>query len=178
MSTLKPISKESVPHSLDKAERYRLSNEPFFAESICRDVLAVAPEDQRALIIFILALTDPFAQSLHSVDVGAQRAAKASLRLESEYDRLYYSGIVAERRATAILHQEGHGGTGSAWHHIEDAMRFFEKADALQTDPAHDDAVLRYCDIRQARRLLPFGADRHAARPPLAHAQITRRFAS
>src|SRR5262245_48792392 len=102
MSQLKPIANESIPHSLDKAERYRLLNEPFFAESICLDVLAAEPEHQRALVIYILALTDQFGQSF---ETAPQRARGVIAQLQSEYDRLYYSGIISERQALARLHR-------------------------------------------------------------------------
>src|SRR5690348_11285366 len=60
MSTqqLKSIAKESIPRALEKAERYRLLNEPFLAESICLDILAVDPENGKALVCYVLALTD------------------------------------------------------------------------------------------------------------------------
>ena len=44
--TLKPISPEAIPEALQKAERYRLLNEPAQAESLCQDVLAVEPNNQ------------------------------------------------------------------------------------------------------------------------------------
>ena len=40
MPEFKSISRDAVPLSLEKAERYRLLNEPAQAESVCRDVLA------------------------------------------------------------------------------------------------------------------------------------------
>src|SRR6267154_1413558 len=58
MFELKPISAGSVAGALAKAERYRLLNEPSQAESICRDILAVEPENHEALASLILALTD------------------------------------------------------------------------------------------------------------------------
>lgn len=45
---LKPLSKKAIPRAIEKADRYRLLNEPSDAESICLDVLAVDPENQRA----------------------------------------------------------------------------------------------------------------------------------
>ncbi len=45
---LKPISKAGVAEANSKAERYYLLNEPEEAESICRDVLAVEPENPPA----------------------------------------------------------------------------------------------------------------------------------
>ena len=46
MFELKPLSREAFPAALEKAERYRLLNEPLEAESICRDILAVDPDNQ------------------------------------------------------------------------------------------------------------------------------------
>ena len=40
----KAISRTSVPAALQKAERYRIINDPSSAESICLDVLAVDPD--------------------------------------------------------------------------------------------------------------------------------------
>ena len=141
MSKLKPISRESIPRALEKAERYRLLNEPFFAESICLDILAVDADDQRALATYVLALSDQVALG---VERAAQRATAAIERLRRDYDRLYYRGIVSERRAEAILERGLHGMSGAAWHHLDDAMAFYEKADAAQPDQTNDDAILRY----------------------------------
>ena len=43
MFQIKPISKESIPTALEKAERYRLLNEPLLAERICLDILEEDP---------------------------------------------------------------------------------------------------------------------------------------
>ena len=66
MFALKPISQASITGALAKAERYRLLNEPNEAESICRDILEVEPDNRQALISLILALTDQFPQELPS----------------------------------------------------------------------------------------------------------------
>ena len=57
---LKPISAAGIGEALEKAERYRLLNEPSLAESICLDVLRIDPENQHALVMLLLALTDQF----------------------------------------------------------------------------------------------------------------------
>jgi hypothetical protein len=59
MFQLKPIDAAAIPKALEKAERYRLLNEPEEAESICLDVLAIEPDNQAA-ILTLLALTDQF----------------------------------------------------------------------------------------------------------------------
>jgi len=45
MSELKSLSKEAIPAALEKAERYRLLNEPGEAESICLDILKTDSEN-------------------------------------------------------------------------------------------------------------------------------------
>ncbi|MHC5064164.1 MAG: hypothetical protein ACYTG5_09340, partial [Planctomycetota bacterium] len=50
----KPISKESVPVALERAERYRLLNDPANAESICRDILAIEPDNNEARKMLLL----------------------------------------------------------------------------------------------------------------------------
>src|SRR5580704_4183031 len=97
---LMPISPEAIPGALSKAERYRFLNEPWQAESICRDVLAIDPTNQAALILLVLSLTDQF-------DRG--NSAKATFpvveRLTDEYHRAYYSGIIHERQAIALFRE-------------------------------------------------------------------------
>ena len=62
MFELKRLSKEAIPAALDKALRYRLLDEPAEAESICRDVLSIDPDNQEALVLLLLALTDGFSK--------------------------------------------------------------------------------------------------------------------
>ena len=59
---LKSISENAVSSALEKAVWYRALNEPLEAESICRDVLEVDPENQQAVATLLLALTDQFAR--------------------------------------------------------------------------------------------------------------------
>src|SRR5262245_34062698 len=99
MFELKPLSKEALPRALEKAERYRLLNEAAEAESICQDVLAVEPGNQRALVTLLLARTDRFAEGHGSLEP----AREALSRLDGAYERAYYAGIICERRANAHL---------------------------------------------------------------------------
>jgi hypothetical protein len=139
MFTLKPLSKDAVQSALTKAERYRLLNEPGEAESICLDVLQIEPENQAACISLILALTDQF-----GADPAAYGRAQALLPgLQAEYDRSYYAGIIAERRAKAQLAHAGYAAALGAYDWLVEAMRHFERAESLR--PAgNDDALLRW----------------------------------
>ena len=44
--------------ALEKAERYRLLNEPILAESICLDILDADPQNAKAVVTMLLAITD------------------------------------------------------------------------------------------------------------------------
>jgi hypothetical protein len=138
MFDLKPLSKDAVEAALVKAERYRLLNEPGEAESICLDVLAVDPDNQRAQIGLLLALTDQCGEATGA----AARAQQIALDLPGEYERLYYSGLVAERRAKAHL-QRGGAASRGAYEWLMDALEYFERAEQIR--PAgNDDAILRW----------------------------------
>src|SRR5258706_4924352 len=108
MFELKRLSEDAIPAALERALRYRLLNEPAEAESICHDVLRIDPENQQALVILLLALTDRFGKSYA---VGVIHAQEVLPRLQDPYERTYYAGIISERRAKARLHQ-GSPGSG------------------------------------------------------------------
>jgi hypothetical protein len=140
MFQLKPISKEGIPEALEKAERYRLLNEPRLAESICLDILEIDPENKQAIVIMILAITDQFGTSA-LVDLHEVR--QFLLRLPEGYDRHYYSGIVCERRGKAVLDRAVTGSESTAYEWLIEAMSHYEKAEAIR--PAgNDDAILRW----------------------------------
>ena len=94
-----PISEGAIPAALERAWQYRLLMEPAQAESICLDILAVNGEHPEARILLILALTDQFSHS--GLVVDAKRVLRLVAQLPVEYERLYYRGLVAERRARA-----------------------------------------------------------------------------
>jgi hypothetical protein len=136
----KPISKAAIPAALDRAERYRLLNEPAQAESICLDVLAIEPDNQQALITQLLAITDHL-QTEGSQ--GAQRARGLLPKLTDEYRRHYYSGIIAERHALAMLAKGAPRAGQGAWQLINEAMEWYERAERIR--PAgEDEAILRW----------------------------------
>jgi hypothetical protein len=140
MTELKRLSAEAIPGALEKAERYRLLNEPGEAESICLDVLATEPSNQRALIILLLAITDRFGKGY---GVSDTQVKELLARIEGEYEQFYYSGILAERRAKAQLARGTPGSAHLAYEGFREAMHWFEKAEAVR--PAgNDDALLRW----------------------------------
>jgi len=140
MFNLKPLSAEAIPAALEKAMRYRLLNEPGEAESICHDVLCIDPENQQALIILLLALTDRFGKGYA---VGVVEAQEVLTRLRDSYERTYYAGIICERRAKARLQMGSPGAGHEAYHFLREAMNWYEKAEAIRP-PGNDDALLRW----------------------------------
>jgi hypothetical protein len=140
MPELKPLSRESIPRALEKAERYRLLNEPVDAESICEDILSVDPENQQALVAFLLACTDQFGEELAD---HTSRAERALSRLRDAYARSYYEGIVFERRAKAQLRRGNPGSGYVAYESLLRAMGCYEKAESLRPK-GNDDALLRW----------------------------------
>jgi hypothetical protein len=139
MFQLKRISSESIPAAIGKAERYRLLNEPGQAESICLDVLEADPQNDKAIIILILAITDQFGGAT-SGDLN--RARHLLPRLQNEYEKNYYAGIISEREGMAILSRTT-GGQFAVYEWLTEAMEFFEKAEAVRP-PGNDDALLRW----------------------------------
>jgi hypothetical protein len=149
MLSLKPLSKEAIPSSLSKAERYRLLNEPWQAESICRDVIAIDPGNQAACIMLILALTDQFDHG-----INAQDALDLVPNLKTEYDRSYYSGIIHERRAVALFRHNDFRSANLVYPLLVHAMEWYEKAESLRS-PGNDDAVLRWNTCARFLRRTP-----------------------
>jgi hypothetical protein len=135
---LKPIHVDAIPEALEKAERYRLLNEPAQAESICLDILAADPFYRQALVVLLLAITDQFGEG-----VSARRAREILPRLEQEYDRDYYAGIICERLAHAEVRSGKHGSSYSAYELLTEAMKHYEKAEQSRP-PNNDDSILRW----------------------------------
>jgi hypothetical protein len=140
LGDLKKISPHGIPHALEKAERYRLLNDPAQAESICRDVLAADSDNQDALRMLILALTDQF--GAHGAADAAREARTHVSALNDEYERAYYSGIVVERETRAYLERK-HVVRSAAYDGFRHAMEHYERAEAVR--PAGNvDALLRW----------------------------------
>jgi hypothetical protein len=140
MPELKQLSTDAIPGALEKAERYRLLNEPAEAESICLDVLEADPGNQHALITLLLAITDRFSKGYGVSDTQAKEILG---KIKGNYERAYYSGILAERRAKAQLARGTPGCGHLAYEGFREAMHWFEKAEALRA-AGNDDALLRW----------------------------------
>jgi hypothetical protein len=152
---LKAISREAIPEATAKADWYRLLNEPGEAESICRDVLVVDPDEQTALRLLGLAITDQFRGAPSDRRAEAEAAFQ---RLTDPYERLYYTGIARERYAKAQL------SAGKPPHTLvvlfEDALAWFDRAEKAR--PAgNDESILRWNRCVRVLRTLSASAREH-----------------
>lgn len=135
---LKPVSQTAIPEALEKAHRYRLLGEPWQAESICLDILAVDPGNQTAAVTLLLALTDQFGDGCTPA-----RAREALASIQGQYEQAYYAGIIAERAARARLKQGFRGANVKAYNEFAEAMRWYEEAQTHRP-PGNDDSILRW----------------------------------
>lgn len=135
---LKTISPSGISQALAKAQVYRYLKEPEESESICQDILAIEPDNQAALRLLGLSITDQFAGESSDRGAGAESAFH---RLTHPYAQHYYLGILLERRAKAQMRK------GRPAYLVEalicEAMLHFEEAEKIR--PAdNDEAVLRW----------------------------------
>ena len=144
---LKAISEGAVEHALEKVDRYRLLNEPQQAESICLDLLKTEPNNEEVLVLLILSITDQ--AGAHDAP-SMSRMNETLAQLRDEYNKAYYAGIIAERRARAILKRGGIAST-FAYDGLREAMEFYEQAEILRP-PDTDDPQLRWNSCVRALR--------------------------
>jgi hypothetical protein len=115
----------------------------------------VDPGNQEALVMLLLALTDQFADESATAVAEAWACAE---RIDGEYDRAYYSGIICERRANAHLRRGTPNCGPRAYEWLREAMTWYERAEAIRP-PGNDDALLRWntCArlIMRDHRLVP-----------------------
>jgi hypothetical protein len=157
---LKKLTQMGVKAALAKAERYRLLNEPEPAESICLDVLEVEPDNQDALQMLILTLTDQFGSSSGS---RVRRAKDLVELIEDEYRRHYLMGLVHEREGRSALRRslgnQATYGNQAAYECLRDAMDEYERAEDLRPEGI-DDPILRWNScvrIIEREKLTPEG---------------------
>ena len=139
MFELKRLTGGDVGSALELAQRCRTVGEPEEAESMCLDVLELEPDNQAALVMLVLARTDLLHRGLPR---GVERAREVLPRLESEYQRAYYGGIICERQAKYVLGQRGKRSGFVAFDWFRYAMEEYEEAGRLE--PQRLEPCLRY----------------------------------
>lgn len=122
---LKPLTSKNLAAAVELAKHYRDLNQPEEAESICRDVIEVAPDNEDAWRTLGLALTDQFPSRWMTL---FDEARSAFAKLKAEYERAYYAGITWERYAKAQVEA---GRAHNAIHAFEEALARFDEAEKL-----------------------------------------------
>jgi hypothetical protein len=136
---LKSLHKNAVAAAFEKANHYRLLNDPENAESICLDILHVEPDHQEAIVTLILAISDQFVG-------GSKRIKEAQSYVEKlvdEFQKAYYAGLICERAARAVLKKSTPRSNSTAFAWLKEAMHYYETAESLSSDQ-NDDGVLRW----------------------------------
>ena len=140
MPELKPLLREAIPAALEKARHYRLLNEPLQAERICLAILAVDTDHEEALVIQLLSLTVQFP---NRKGIAVREARELLPRFADEYRRVYYEGIIWERRAQAKYDLGGPGSSHQAHERLHRALECYERAIELRPE-GNEDATLRW----------------------------------
>ena len=109
-------------------------------ESICLDILQIEPDNQEAIITLVLAMSDRFGKDYA---IGDARIQDYLSKIKGEYQHAYYTGIVYERRAKAMLKNGAVGSESTAFELFRSAMNWFETAEKVRPE-ANDDVILRW----------------------------------
>ena len=145
---LKRILPSGIEAALQKADKYRELNQPAEAESICRDVLAVDRDNQLALRILGLALSD----QLDASGARVRETQQVFARLRDPYERAFYEGIACERQAKVQL--DARLPFYSVRPLFEQALACYAQAESLR--PAgNDDAILRWNSCVRTLQAIP-----------------------
>jgi len=133
------IHSEAIDLALDKARQYRSLLEPEIAESICLDILNIDSENQDVLVVYILSLLDQIPSPDKKVEV--KTIERIVDKLNSSYQRFYYSGLLHERMARYMVTQAmSHA---FAYDYFHQALRCYHHA-RENSPEGNDEATLRW----------------------------------
>ncbi len=96
------LSLHEVEAALHEARRQLASGDGLLAQSVCLDVLAVSPGHVEAVVVLVEAI----AESYGSLAVGAGRPEAYLAQVPDGRERARLEGILAYRRAVAMLDEE------------------------------------------------------------------------
>src|SRR5690625_4159597 len=98
MPDLKTLHRVDIPEALEQARHYRLLNEQWQTESICRRILRTGPDTKQVRNTLIRAMTDQLEAMSKS---KMERAVEKSEKLSSECEKEYCLGLSCERPGIA-----------------------------------------------------------------------------
>ena len=118
---LKTIAKSGIDGALFKAQLYRYLNEPEESESICQDILAADPENQAALRLLGLAITDQFRGT--ASDRYAEVESHVSAAVRSLQERVLSRDSVGASRQGAGASRSAFSRVGAVVRGSDEALR-------------------------------------------------------
>ena len=136
---LHDIRIDAVKKALKKAKQYRLLHEPDIAESICLDILHVDPDNQAVLVIYILSLLDQISRTEKQSQI--KQIERTVEKLNSQYQRYYYLGLLNERRARHMISQAM--SRSFAYEYFIEALTCYKHA-VERCPEKNDEATLRW----------------------------------
>ena len=108
-------------------------------ESICLDILDVSPQNARALELLLLSRIELLKKGLPQ---SVSRAQELIPRLESAFDRAFFSGMVRESQARYLLEKRSRETSHVAYSWFRHAMDDFEEA--ASADPSRIEPKLQW----------------------------------
>ncbi len=93
---------ESVPWRWKRRNAIACSNRPGWLKALAAISLEADPENSKAILMLLLAITDQFETS-QLADVS--EANRLCDRLPGEYEREYYAGVISERKGKVYIMQ-------------------------------------------------------------------------
>jgi hypothetical protein len=142
MFELKDLHRESIPNAVERAKHYRLLNDPWQAESICRDILKVDADNEDAILILLLSLTDQFGTKTHKIP-STRESYELAKRLGSKRNQLYYRGLIEEHLGKAALIRDTPRVKYIAYEHYRNAMDWYTDASKFEEED-NDESILRW----------------------------------
>lgn len=136
---LHDIHAGAIGHALEKARQYRSLLEPEIAESICLDILNIDEKNQEVLVVYILSLLDQIPSPDKKIEV--KTIERIVDKLDSSYQRFYYSGLLHERMARYMVTQAmSHS---FAYEYFYQALRCYKQARENRPE-GNDESTLRW----------------------------------
>ena len=136
---LKTIEKADLDAALAAAQNSWSELRADNAESICLDILEADPGNQSALELLLRSRIELLKKGLPR---GVAQAEELIPRLESDFDKAFFSGMLREGQARYLLEKRGRQSSNVAYSWFRQAMEDYEEA--LSKNPGRIEPKLHW----------------------------------
>ena len=136
---LKTLEKADLDAALATAQASWSEMRADDVESICLDILEADPENQNALELLLRSRIELLKKGLPQ---GVAHAEELIPRLESDFDKAFFSGMLREGQARYLIEKRGKQSSNVAYSWFRHAMDNFEEAHSK--DPGRIEAQLHW----------------------------------